>query len=253
LNFINPSLMKHSVILLLLFSVLNTCTIEAQKSGNFQILFDYGVDRDISVVYQSLPSYGQDVILSQVTSKHPRVFSVLYQWGKSNWKYRVGAGMLTRSLQKYKQNEGIIGHTNYSQYLGIAGIARTKRINYLMSLTYGIDLIVSYENSIITLEESVSMVNIEGYDPFIWKTTVYFRGNNGEFVPMFCPYIQTGIQLNKDTKLVLGMGIYGQFYKSYRFDMNVAGIIPGNTSSIFLGSDVFHMWVPFLRAGIELF
>ncbi len=245
--------MKRSVILILLFSVLVTCTLEAQKSGSFQILFDYGVDRDISRLYHSIPNYDQYLTLSQVTSKHPRALSVLYQWGKTNWKYRVGGGMLTRSLQKYKLNEGVSGQTNYSQYLGIAGIARTKRINDMMSFTYGIDLIVSYENFYSRLEESHRTIDIGGQDPAIRRTTLYFGGNNGEFVPMFCPYIQSGIQLNKDTKLLLGLGVYGQFYKSYFFNMNIADSIPGNLNSFFIRSDVFHMWVPFLRAGIELF
>jgi hypothetical protein len=240
--------MKQALLIPLLLFVLVTNELGAQKSGSFQILFDYGVDRDISRLYHSIPNYDQYLTLSQVTSKHPRALSALYQWGKTNWKFKVGAGILTRSLQKYKHNEGVIGQTNYTQYLGIVGIARTKRINDLMSLTYGIDLIVSYEDFYSKLEESHRT-----QDMSIRRTTIYFGGNNGEFVPMFCPYIQTGIQLNNDTKLLLGLGVYGQFYKSYYFNMNIAESIPGSLNSFFIRSDFFHMWVPFLRVGIELF
>jgi hypothetical protein len=122
-----------------------------------------------------------------------------------------------------------------------------------MALTYGVDFIVSYEDLYSKLEESHRTIEVGGSDPVIRRTTIYFGGNSGEFVPMFCPYIQTGIQLNKNTKLVLGFGVYGQFYKSYFFNMNIADSIPGSSNSFFVGSGAFHMWVPFLRAGIELF
>jgi hypothetical protein len=245
--------MKGSIIFFILWSCLTSAGVLAQKSGSFQLTMDYGIDRDIAYLYNRIPPTVQDLILSQVTSKHPRAFTILYQWGKSNWKFRAGAGLLTRSLQKYNLEVGNTGYTNYSQFLGIFGVARSKKINDQVLFSYGLDLSVTYSQFRKTIATNLMSYDFGQPASALLRTTIKFGDENDQYIPMFCPYVQTAIKLSSDTRLLLGLGFYGQFYPSYSFEVNLSGGSIGSIGSSFYRSPVFHMWVPFFRAGIELF
>jgi hypothetical protein len=245
--------MKGRIIFFILWSCLTSAGVLAQKSGSFQLTMDYGIDRDIAYLYNRIPSTVQHLTLSQVTSKHPRAFTLLYQWGKSNWKFRAGAGLLTRSLQKYNLEIGNTGYSNYSQFLGILGVARSKKINDQVLFSYGLDLSVTYSQFRKTIATNLMSYDFGQPASALLRTTITFGDENDQYIPMFCTYVQTAIRLSSDTRLLLGLGFYGQFYPSYSFEVILSGGSIGSIGSSFYRSPVFHMWVPFFRAGIELF
>ncbi len=243
-------------LLILLLFVSNLAF--AQKQRGFQVSVAYGVDRDISEFFNSLPQLEKNGLdYTSVRSRHPMIFSVDYYTNRGNFRYHVSSGLIRRTLQTYYRDTntqtGYNSHTTYT--LGV-GASRFYTINEKYEYEFGLDLIAGYYTHGLTIIDGARSNSFDT-PASINFVQIDFRSygvNDGAIIPMFNIYNQIAIPIATDTNLLFGAGVSGQMNKAYSFGMITNSVVngPAITSSQGFASKDFFMWFPYLKVGVQI-
>lgn len=230
----------------------------AQKQRGFQVSVAYGIDRNISDFFNSLPALEKNYLNStSVRSRHPMIFSVDYYTTRGNFRYHINGGIIRRTLQTYyihsNESSGNYNHNTFN--LGV-GVSRFFKVNQKYEYEFGLDLIAGYYTHGLTIIDGASFNSFDTPSLINYVRIDFqsYGANSGEIIPMFNLYNQIAIPIASDTNLLIGAGVSGQMNKAYSFGMITYSVAngPSITSSQGYSSRDFFMWFPYLKVGIQI-
>ncbi len=195
-----------------------------QGQNGLKISVDYGVDRDISSYLHELGSSSIPAPIDQVNSFHPTNLSISYVHQISNLDVHLTAGLLNRKLRPLDHLSGNTGHHNNTQYFLGAGIGHQILERNPFAIIICLDFLFCYQDNETTISDRTWAESGTFIEPYVSHSKVDFGSNPKKIVPMFAPVVEASYELKNGNRLLLGIGMVGQFAKTYSFRMEAIEI-----------------------------
>jgi hypothetical protein len=222
--------------------------VHGQNYG-LKISVDYGVDRDISSYLHELGNSSISVSIDQVNSFHPTNLSITFVHQISKLDVHISAGLMTRKLRVLDIG-GNVGHYNNTQFFLGTGIGHKILYRNPFAINLCLDFLFSYQDNESTVLSSL-LSTVSNLEPYASSRKIAFGSNPKKIVPMFAPLLEGSYELSSGNRLLLGLGMVGQFAKTYSFRMEAIEIRPDQITSYESRSSKFSMFYPFVRAGVQ--
>jgi hypothetical protein len=234
----------------MLIAVSWSSILQGQNNG-LKISIDYGIDRDISSYLHELGNSSLPFHIDQVNSFRPTNLLITYVRPISKLDVHFTAGLMTRKIRNFDHLSGNVGQNSNTQYFLGTGIGHKILDRNPFAINLCLDFLFCYQDNETTILSSTWSEQGTFIEPYASYRKIDFGSTPKKIVPMFAPLVEGSYELKNGNRLLLGLGMVGQFAKTYSFRMEAIEINPDQIISYEASSSKFSMFYPFLRMGMQ--
>jgi hypothetical protein len=238
------------LLVTLLIGVSGSNILHGQNYG-LKISVDYGIDRNISSYLHELGNSSIPLPIDQVNSFHPTNLSITYVHQISKLDVHLTAGLMTRKIRVLDHGSGNVGQNSNTQYFLGIGIGHEILKRNPFAINICLDFMFCYQNNETFIMSSLFSGIDSSLESYARYRKVVFGSNPKKIVPMFAPLVEASYELKNGNRLLLGLGMVGQFAKTYSFRMEAIEIKSDQITNYEASSSKFSMFYPFVRAGMK--
>lgn len=242
--------MHGRLLLLFMLIGLSRCLPLFAQQHSLKIHADIGVDRNISTFFNELANEQIPLPVEQVSSSMVNNLSFTLVRHLPLLDLHFTGGLITRRMHALQRGGGSGGPQYNNQYFLGMGLAYTLMDKSPFALKFGLDLLFTYQDRQTYISQSTKTAGGTFIEPYVRVAMVTFGAPTQRIVPMFAPLLEGSYALNNGNRILLGLGMVGQFYRSYSFEFRAIESRENVLLEVSERSSRFSMFYPFLRMGM---
>jgi hypothetical protein len=243
--------MRGRLLLLFILICFSSSLPLFAQQHSLKIHADFGVDRNISTFFNELADNQIPLPVEQVTSSMVNNLSFTLVRHLPMLDLHFTGGLITRRMHSLQRGGGSGGPIYNNQYFLGLGVGYTLMDRSPFALKFGTDILLSYQDRradifVGTITERGTFI-----EPYVRAETITFGAPTQRVVPMFAPLLEGSYALKNGHRILLGVGMVGQFYRSYSFEFQAIESRDNVLLEVSERSSRFSMFYPFLRMGMQ--
>lgn len=221
------------------------------QQHSLKIHADFGVDRNISTLFNELSNDQIPLPVEQVTSSMVNNLSFTLVRHLPMLDLHFTGGLITRRMHALQRGGGSGGPIYNNHYFLGMGVGYTLMDRSPFALKFGLDLLFTYQDRQTYISQGTKTAGGAFIEPYVRVTMITFGAPTQRIVPMFAPLLEGSYTLKNGHRILLGLGMVGQFYRSFSFEFQAIESRDNVLIDISKSSSRFSMFYPFLRMGMQ--